>query len=85
VLRSDPELFVVPVVILSASQDADDIKRAYQLGAKSYIVKPSDQTGLQAMVKQLHDYWCLCEVPQVDGSGRCLQTQSAGKLGERFI
>jgi CheY-like chemotaxis protein len=83
-LRNNPEWAVIPTVVLTSSQDLDDIKKAYMLGASSYHVKPSSTEGLQAQLKVLHDYWLTCEVPQVDSTGRQLRTDSAGKLGERF-
>ena len=54
------------------------------LGASSYHVKPSSLDSLCHLFKVLHDYWMICEVPQVDSTGRQLQTDSVGKLGERF-
>lgn len=39
-LKSNPEWAVIPTIILSASADLDDIKKAYMLGASSYHVKP---------------------------------------------
>jgi CheY-like chemotaxis protein len=84
-LRNNPEWAVIPTVVLTSSDDLDDIKKAYMLGASSYHVKPNTTEGLCALLKVLHDYWMTCEVPQVDSTGRQLRTNSAGKLGERFV
>ncbi len=83
-LKNNPEWAVIPTVVLSSSRDLDDIKKAYMLGASSYHVKPSSQDDLRQLLKVLHDYWMTCEVPEVDSTGRQLQTDSEGKLGERF-
>jgi len=83
-LQSNPAWAVIPTVVLSSSRDLDDIKKAYMLGASSYHVKPSSFDDLRRLVKVLHDYWMMCEVPEVDSTGRQLHTNSAGKLGERF-
>ncbi|MDB6112489.1 MAG: response regulator receiver protein [Pedosphaera sp.] len=80
-LKSRPEWAVIPTVILSGSGDLDDIKKAYILGASSYIVKPTDLEGLRRITKVLFDFWSECEVPEVDESGKQLITESAGKLG----
>jgi CheY-like chemotaxis protein len=80
-LKSNPQWAVIPTVILSASGDLDDIKKAYLLGASSYLVKPSDLPGLLRLTKILYDYWNECEVPEVDATGRQLHTESAGKMG----
>ena len=83
-LQNNPEWAVIPTVVLTSSQDLDDIKKAYMLGASSYHVKPSAPEDLRQQLKVLHDYWVTCEVPQVDSTGRQLRTDSKGKLGERF-
>lgn len=83
-LKKNPEWAIVPTVVLTSSRDLDDIKKAYMLGASSYHVKPSSPEALRQQLKVLHDYWMTCEVPQVDSSGRQLETDSKGKLGERF-
>ena len=83
-LKQNPAMSVIPVVTLSASDDGDDIRHAYLLGASSYIVKPQTQEELQAALRKIHEYWMICEVPEVDASGYAVETDSRGKLGERF-
>lgn len=83
-LKRHPDWSVVPTVVLTASRDRDDIKKAYMLGASSYHVKPSSLDELHRLLRVLHDYWMTCEVPEVDGTGRRVHTTSEGKLGERF-
>lgn len=83
-LKQHPEILIVPVVMLSGSDDPDDVRQAYQLGASSFIVKPYELEGLQGIVQKIHYYWAECEVPMVDDSGRALATNSSGKLSERF-
>jgi len=39
-LRREPDLRHLPVVVLTSSREPSDIKRAYDLGANSYLVKP---------------------------------------------
>ena len=83
-LKNNPALSVIPVVMLSSSEDHDDIRQAYLLGASSYFVKPSDVADLKRLLKKIHDYWAECEVPQVDAEGYALKTNSIGRLGARF-
>jgi CheY-like chemotaxis protein len=83
-LRKNPEWKIIPAIVLSASGDLDDIKKSYMLGASSYHVKPQSVEKLHRQLKILYDYWLTCEVPQTDTSGKQLQTESEGKLGERF-
>lgn len=83
-LKGNPEWAIIPTVVFSASADRDDIKKAYMLGASSYHVKPHDPMELRQLVATLNAYWVTCEVPEVDSTGKQLETNSAGKLGERF-
>jgi len=83
-LKTTPQSAVIPTVVLSASADADDVKRAYSLGASAYLVKPTDLSALTTMIEKLMAFWMICEVPEVDLAGVRLDTESSGKLGERF-
>jgi CheY-like chemotaxis protein len=83
-IKNNPAWAITPTVILTSSNDLDDIKTAYRLGASSYHVKPNSQDDLRKLLKVLHDYWMTCEVPAVDFTGHQLPTDSKGKLGERF-
>src|SRR5579872_6361530 len=83
-LKHNPLWAIIPTVVLSGSGDADDIKKAYALGASCYLNKPSGYSELKALMGKLIDFWKECEVPEVDVSGRMLKTESAGRLGERF-
>ena len=83
-LKKNPEWAIIPTVVFSASDDEDDIKKSYMLGASSYHVKPMGLEKLRQQMKILHDYWMTCECPEVDGTGRQLSTNSNGKLGENI-
>jgi len=58
-LRQQPGLRRLPVVVLTSSNDAPDVRRAYDLGANSYLVKPVSFDGLMEMVKTLGLYWLV--------------------------
>ena len=83
-LKGNPEWAVIPTVVFSSSTDLDDIKKSYMLGASSYHVKPHTLGELRERLDILHKYWMTCETPEVDPTGRQLQTDSRGKLGARF-
>ena len=53
----------LPIVVFSSSNLADDISRAYALGANSYVIKPSDPERLEQMVRVLHDWWIVFNAP----------------------
>ena len=67
-LRQQPELRRLPVVLLTSSNQSPDINSAYELGANSYLVKPSGFDSLLELVKNLGVYWLvLNEKPDLGG------------------
>jgi CheY-like chemotaxis protein len=63
-LRQQPEYRALPVVALTHVEDAPEVRRAYQLGINSYLVKPVTDEGMINMVKILKLYWLkLNELP----------------------
>lgn len=52
-LQSQDSLKHVPVIVLTSSNHDADVKRAYDLGAKSYLVKPVGFEALVELVKTL--------------------------------
>jgi CheY-like chemotaxis protein len=57
IIRADPVLARIPVVILTTSAAEDDIATAYDAGANSYIVKPNAFRSLVRVFERLHGYW----------------------------
>jgi DNA-binding response OmpR family regulator len=62
-VRSQKALRGVPALMLSSSSQASDIRRAYELGANGYLVKPSALAKLLSMVEAVRDYWLLQNQP----------------------
>jgi len=58
-IKSDPRTKIVPVVILTSSSEDPDIRRAYELGANSYIVKPVEFDNFVKAISELGLYWML--------------------------
>jgi two-component system response regulator len=56
-IRADSRTTLLPVVVLTTSREAQDIREAYQFGANSYIRKPVDFERFLATVGQLGQYW----------------------------
>lgn len=52
-MRDQPGLAAIPVIVLSSSQESSDIDRAYELGARSYLVKSVDLRELISVVQGL--------------------------------
>lgn len=56
-IKADPVKRMIPVVIMSSSQEITDISRCYGLGANSYIVKPLELDAFVKVVGELGNYW----------------------------
>jgi two-component system response regulator len=68
-IRSDPRTRLVPVVVLTSSNEERDIVEAYKLGVNSYIVKPVDFDQFNEMTRQLGYYWLLLNRQPASVSG----------------
>lgn len=62
-LRSDDRTKLLPVVILTSSNEEQDLLAGYRLGANSYVRKPVDFHQFTDAVKQLGLYWLLLNEP----------------------
>lgn len=62
-LREQPQTHLLPVVIVSASKEARDVRAASLLGANSYVRKPLDYTRLRETVSLLGRYWLDLNIP----------------------
>lgn len=58
-LRADERTKLLPVVILTSSNEEQDRMRGYSLGANSYVRKPVDFSQFTEAVRQLGLYWLL--------------------------
>ncbi|HEY0946778.1 MAG TPA: response regulator [Opitutaceae bacterium] len=83
-LQTNPEWGVVPRIVVSSSNDDDDVRTAFLLGASAYHLKPIGYQELSEFMRTLLGYWTLSEVPPVDETGRLLTTNSSGRRGARF-
>lgn len=59
-IRRDPALRALPVIVMTTSDNVDDVQRSYDLGANSYITKPDSLSSLVAAVETIRDYWFSC-------------------------
>jgi CheY-like chemotaxis protein len=56
-IKSDPSLRQIPVIVLTTSTSEDDISISYDLGVNSYISKPQKFTDLVTVARQIGHYW----------------------------
>ena len=62
-IRSDPQLKLIPVVIMTSSSQEQDVVRSYELGANAFVVKPLKFNEFVNAVKQLGVFWAIINVP----------------------
>lgn len=56
-IKADPELMRIPVVILTISEDEEDVLRSYNLHANCYITKPIDLAQFLKVIRSIEDFW----------------------------
>jgi CheY-like chemotaxis protein len=63
-LKEHPDVRQMPVIVWTTSRMESDIRRAYALGAHSYMVKPVNFDQLEQMMRLAFEYWAACEKPK---------------------
>jgi two-component system response regulator len=58
-IKADPKLKRIPVVVLSTSENENDIMGCYGSGANSYIVKPVEFSQFAKVIKEVKLYWIV--------------------------
>jgi CheY-like chemotaxis protein len=67
-IRADPRTRLLPVVIISSSNEPQDLIDSYINGCNSYIRKPIHFTQLQSFVREISTYWLTVnQLPPVFG------------------
>ncbi|MBE9126818.1 MULTISPECIES: response regulator [unclassified Coleofasciculus] len=56
-IKADPNLQLIPVVVLTTSADEEDVLRSYQLNANCYCTKPIDVHRFIELVQLINDFW----------------------------
>ena len=66
-IKTDERTRMIPVVVMTSSQEQRDVVDSYHLGVNSYVVKPVDFDHFTKAVSELGCYWVLLNHPP--GSG----------------
>jgi CheY-like chemotaxis protein len=62
-IKSNSELKMIPVVVLTSSREEQDVVRSYNLGVNAYVVKPVDFSEFVDAVKVLGGFWAIVNEP----------------------
>jgi CheY-like chemotaxis protein len=66
-IKTDPDLKRIPVVVLTTSQDEQDIVESYKQFASSYIVKPVSMEKFINVVASFKQYWLsVVKLPEME-------------------
>jgi chemotaxis family two-component system response regulator Rcp1 len=56
-MKQDPDLRRIPVVVLTTSQDDEDVSRTYDLHANCFVTKPVNLTDYMRVVHSIERFW----------------------------
>ena len=56
-VKSDPDLSLIPIIVLTTSSGDEDILQSYQLHANAYIAKPVEFESFIKIVNQVTEFW----------------------------
>ena len=62
-IKSDAELGMIPVVVLTSSKEEKDMVASYKLGVNAYVVKPVDFHEFVNAIKELGVFWAVINEP----------------------
>jgi CheY-like chemotaxis protein len=71
-IRSDEQLKMIPVVVLTSSHEEKDVLASYQLRVNAYVVKPVDFHEFVDAVKELGLFWGIVNQPPPGGTKKAL-------------
>jgi len=63
VIKADPDLRQLPVVMLTSSREGPDVSECYRLGANAYVVKPVGFAQFFEAVKEVGRFWAVVNQP----------------------
>jgi CheY-like chemotaxis protein len=70
-VREQPTLSALRILVLTSSEELQDVNNAYSLGANSFLVKPHDFEDFMGLSRIIRDYWLrTAKAPQISRSPR---------------
>lgn len=65
IIKDDPDLRRIPVVVLTTSDKESDVARAYDLHVNAYLVKPVDFAKFLDLMRDLGFFWLVWNKPPI--------------------
>jgi two-component system response regulator len=79
-IRADPRTRLLPVVVISGSDEQQDLVRSLEAGANSYVHKPDDPERYQRAIGLLASYWLTLNEPLSPSSSPSRSRRSPKRL-----
>lgn len=61
-IKQDDQLKRIPVIVLTISEREEDMARAYDSGAASYMTKPVDSKDFERLIQTVQEYWRIARI-----------------------
>lgn len=62
-IKEDERLKRLPVIVLTISEREEDMVKAYNSGAASYMTKPVDSKDFERLIQTVQEYWRIARIP----------------------
>ena len=63
IVKNDPSLKSIPIVIMTSSREEQDVVQSYELGVNAYVVKPVKFQDFVEAVRKLGSFWAVLNEP----------------------
>jgi len=67
-IKADPELRKMPVIMITTTDDPQEVAHCHELGCSSYIAKPVEYDGFVNAIRQLGMFLTVVQVPVINGN-----------------
>lgn len=67
-MKADPILRTIPVVVLTSSREEKDLEECYQHGVNAYVVKPVQFDEFMSAIREIGVFWAIINEPPLGGS-----------------
>lgn len=75
-IKEDPQLKVIPIVMLTSSREEADLTGSYQRGVNAYVVKPVSFSQFVQVLRDLGVFWAEINEPPPGSIGRRLNRRA---------
>jgi CheY-like chemotaxis protein len=65
-IKEDEDLEEIPVIVLTVSEREEDVVKAYDSGASSYVHKPVNPAEFRKVIETVQEYWKIANLPPGD-------------------